>query len=526
MSSVKKGMVAGALSLGLAGLIAKVLGVVYQVPFQNWAGNTTIGLYQMAYTIYVNMLYVTTAGIPLAMSKMISERLTNRDYAGADRLYRVGARYLTIAGLITFVLTFATADLVAWLMGDARASTSIRALSFSLLIVPLLAAMRGYVQGHQEMAVSGNSQVVEQLLRSLFILTGVYIATRIGAAERNVAAVATFSALIGAGASLIYVARHVVAIRREDRKKFRNPSTEDPKTVFRRIMKYAVPITLTSLVLPLSQAVDSFSVTNLLKWGFDMTSDQASAQFGILTGQALKLVALPLALSTAVGLSLMPAITEAVVQRNAKLTHDRINTAFRLTSFFAFPTAIGIYVLARAVEIALFEKPEGVSTIAIVGLMAIFSSFELVTTYILQALGYMYQPVRAMFIGLAVKAVLNVVLVPTYGIFGAGMASVIGYLASSTINFFAVRKLANVSLSFRDLFVKPLIASVIMGGVVWMLNWLPFEALIPWPRIANLLLVLIGGGVGAVIFFGLMIAFKGVTREEMKRMPGIKRFVR
>ena len=520
-------MVAGALSLGLAGLIAKVLGVVYQVPFQNWAGNTTIGLYQMAYTIYVNMLYVTTAGIPLAMSKMIAERLTNRDYAGADRLYSVGARYLTIAGLITFVLTFATADLVAWLMGDVRASTAIRALSFSLLIVPLLAAMRGYVQGNQEMAASGNSQVVEQLLRSLFILGGVYIATQVVEAQaRNVAAVATFSALIGAGASLIYIARRVVRIRREHRKKFRNPSTEEPREVFRKIMKYAVPITLTSLVLPLSQAVDSFSVANLLKWGFDMTNDQASAEFGILTGQALKLVALPLALSTAVGLSLMPAITEAVVQRNVKLTHDRINTALRLTSFFAFPTAIGIFVLARPIEIALFENPDGVSTIAIVGLMAIFSSYELVTTYILQALGYMYQPVRAMFIGLAVKAVLNIVLVPTYGIFGAGMASVIGYLVSSMINYFAMRSLAKITLSFSNLFFKPLAASVVMGGAVLLVSWLPVDALIPWPRISSLLLVLIGGGVGAVIFFGLMIAMKGISRDEMKRMPGIKRFVR
>jgi polysaccharide transporter, PST family len=526
MSSAKKGLVAGALSLAVTGLIAKILGVIYMVPFQNMAGDDTLGLYQYAYSIYVVMLTVATAGIPLAMSKLISERLTRRDYAGADRVYRVGARYLSLAGVAIFLVTFVLGGWIAIWMGDYRAHLSIRALSFALLIVPLLAAMRGYVQGHQLMAVSGNSQVVEQFVRSFAILFGVWLATSMKASHNMTAAVATFSAVLGAVASVFFIGRHVVKIRREDRKRFLRESTEPNRDVLRTILKIAIPISLSSLVLPLSQAVDSFSITKLLIYGFDFTREQATSEYGVLTGRALRLIALPLALATGVGLSLMPAISEAIAERNVKLTNERVISALRLTSFFAFPTSIGIYVLAGPIDIALFENLKGADTIAMVSFMAIFSSYELVTTYILQAMGLMYLPVKNMFIGLGLKLLLNIFLVPQFGIFGAAISSVLGYLLSSLLNFGGVKRHGNTPLSINNMFGKPLLASLIMGVVVWMITWIPFDVVLPWERISNLLKVLVGGGVGAVVFFVLMVLMKGLSREEMKRLPLVKRLVR
>lgn len=526
-SATKKGVVAGAFSLAMAGLIAKILGVIYMVPFQNMAGDGTLGLYQYAYSIYVVMLQVATAGFPLAMSKLISERLARLDFAGADQIYRVGARYLSLAGLVIFVIMFAMGGWLAIWMGNYAASTAIRALSFSLLIVPLLAAMRGYIQGNQMMAISGNSQVVEQLVRSTVILFGVWVvAVLLDGSQRVTAAVATFSAVLGAVASLIFLARHVVKIRRENKKRYIRDSTEPTKSVMRTILKYSIPITLSSLVLPLSQAVDSFTITKLLMHGFQMTNDAATAEYGVFTGRALRLIALPLALATGIGLSIMPAIAEAIAAKNQPLRNARVMTAFRLTSFFAFPTSVGIYVLAGPIDIALFEDLNGADTIAMVSFMAIFSSYELVTTYILQAMGFMYLPVKNMFIGLAAKLVLNLLLVPEYGIFGAAIASVCGYVLSSLLNFFSVRRLGDTPLPVSDLLLKPMFASLLMGVVVWMVTWIPVEVIVPWPRIHSLVLVMIGGLVGAVVFGTLMIVMKGISNEEMKRLPGLKRFVK
>lgn len=525
-SNAKKGLVAGAFSLALAGLVSKILGVVYVIPLQNMAHDYVMALYQHAYAIYVVILTVTTAGIPLAISKLISERNAMRDYAMSDQIYRVGARYMTMAGLIMWVVMFAFAGIIGYFAGSAETSTAIRALSFALLVVPLLAAMRGYLQGNQEMGVSGFSQVLEQLIRVCFILGGVFIAKQIGAADNWTAAVATFSGVIGAAVSVVYLSRHVVRSRRENRTKITKPSHLTNKQVFRKIAVIALPISLSSLVLPLSQNVDNFTITNLLKWGLHMSQEMADSEFGIFTARALRLIAMPLSLATAIGLSLMPAITQAIAEKNTRLRNERVLMSYRLTSIFSFPTAVGILLLAAPIDIAMFENASGSDTIAMVSFMSIFASFELVTAYVLQALGYLYLPIRYMFAGLAFKLVLNLALVPFYGIFGAAIASVAGYLLSSLLNFRSVQKIAGIPLSFNDIFGKPILASTIMGLVVWIVTLIPFDLLIKNERLANLLLVLVAGAVGAAVFFAVMIGIKGITREEMKRMPILKKFVR
>ncbi|ARU63577.1 hypothetical protein CBW65_23115 [Tumebacillus avium] len=524
--SAKKGLAAGALSLAAAGLISKILGVVYIVPFQNMAKDYAMGLYQNAYAIYVVMLTLATAGVPLAISKLVSEKNALRDYAGADQIYRVGARFLALAGVLVFVVLMLLGGWIGIWMGNYHSSTAIRALAFALLVVPLLAAMRGYIQGHQAMAVSGNSQVVEQLVRVTVILLGVFVAVRLGAEARVTAAVATFASVLGAFASLIFLGKHVVKQRRENRKKYLRASTEANKVVLRRILKVAIPISLSSIVLPLSQMLDAFTITNLLVFGFDWTKELATSEFGVYTARALRLIALPLSLAVAVGLSLMPAISEAIAQKNLKLRNDRVIMAFRLTSFFSFPTAVGLYVLAGPIDIALFTDLKGADTIAAISWMAIFSSYELVCAYILQAMGYMYMPIRNMFAGLGLKLILLIFLVPKFGILGAGLAAVVGYVLSSGLNFAAVKRLAEIPMSYYSLFGKPLLSSAVMGIVVWMLTRIPLDVIIPWPRIESLVLVMLGGAVGAVVFGGLMIVQKGITKEELRRMPGVKRFVR
>jgi polysaccharide transporter, PST family len=530
MSSAKKGLVAGAFSLALAGLISKFLGVIYNVPFQNIAGDTALAYYNAGYNYYVLLLQICTAGIPLALSKMISERNSVRDYAGADQIYRVGARYLSMMGLFFFVVLFAGGGLLADAMDMPEASTSMRALSFALLIVPVMAAMRGFLQGHQAMDISGNSQVIEQFVRVVFSLSTVLLVVNVWqAGARYSSAVATFGAVLGALASLFFLGKNVVKVRRENRKKYRNPATDLSKDVFRKILIVSIPISLSSLVLPLSQVVDNNTIVRLLTHAHasGFSHDAAVAQFGIFTGRALRLVALPLSLATAVGLSLMPAITEAIAARNQNLANQRTLMAYRLTGFFSFPIAIGVYFLGRHIDIGLFADAQGADTIATVGIMAIFSSYEMVTTYILQARGFMYTPIKSMFTGLIFKLILNLILVQSYGIFGAAIASVLGYVLSSALNFWALKRLGGTPLPLIDLFGKPLLSSVVMGLVIWLLTWIPVNFFFPWSeRMANLIFVILCGGVGAIVFVVLMILQKGLSREEMRRIPLLKKWVR
>lgn len=526
MSSSKKSLMSGAFSLAAAGLISKILGVIYIVPLQNMAKDYAMGLYQMAYSIYLVMLMVTTAGIPLAISKMISERNTLGDPAGADQMFRVGARYLTVMGFVFFAFMYFSAGWLAGLMGDSSGSTAIRALSFALLIVPVLAAMRGYIQGHQFMDISGNTQVIEQLVRVATILIGVFVAVKLSASSQAIAAVATFGAVLGALMSLLYIHRHLKQMKRGDRENLLKNPSESNKQVFFEILKVSIPITLTSLVLPLSQIVDSFTIINLLRYGFHWSKDVATAEYGIFTARALRMIALPLSLAVAIGTSVMPSISEAIANGNFKLRDERVVDSFRLTSFFSFPAAAGIYVLAGPIDIALFQDLHGVKTIAMVSFMSIFASFELVCAYILQSIGHMYRPVRYMFAGLGLKLVMNFILVPQIGILGAAIASVLGYILSAVFSIYAIHKVTMIPFSFKRIYGKPLFASLVMGGIVWIWSLVPLRNFLPWPRIANLAIIFGGTFLGAIVFIWMMVWQNGISKQELTRIPIIGRFVR
>jgi O-antigen/teichoic acid export membrane protein len=489
------------------------------------AKDYVMGLYQMAYSIYLVMIMVSTAGIPLAMSKLISERITLGDSAGVDQMYRVGARYLTVTGVVFFAIMYYSAGWLAVLMGDSGGSTAIRALSFALLIVPLLAAMRGYVQGHQLMDVSGNAQIIEQLVRVVTILFSVFFCVKMRASSQLTAAVATFGAAIGALVSLLFINRHVKQIHQRDRKNFLQHSAKSNKKVFCEILKVSIPITLTSLVLPLSQIVDSFTIINLLMYGFHWSKDVATSEYGIFTARALRLIALPLSVAVAVGTSVMPSISEAIAANNIKMRNERVVDSFRLTSFFSFPAAIGIYLLAGPIDIALFQDLNGANTIAMVSFMSIFASFEVVSGYILQSIGYMYRPVGYMFAGLGLKLILNLILVPRFGILGAASASVLGYVLSAVLGIYAIHKVTLLPFGFKQIYGKALFASLIMGGMVWIWTFVPIRTLLPWPRIANLALIFVGTLIGSLVFVWMMIWQKGISKHELTRIPIIRRFV-
>lgn len=525
MSSSKKDLISGAFSLATAGIISKILGIVYIVPLQNMAKDYVMGLYQMAYSIYLVMIMVSTAGIPLALSKLLSERITLGDSAGVDQMYRVGARYLTVTGVVFFAIMYFSAGWLAVLMGDSGGSTAIRALSFALLIVPLLAAMRGYIQGHQLMDVSGNAQIIEQLVRVATILFGVFFCVKLRASSQLTAAVATFGAVLGALVSLLFINRHVRQIHRRDRKKFLQHSDKSNKQVFCEILKVSIPITLTSLVLPLSQIVDSFTIINLLMYGFHWSKDVATSEYGIFTARALRLIALPLSVAVAVGTSVMPSISEAIAAYNIKMRDKRIVDSFRLTSFFSFPAAIGIYLLAGPIDIALFQDMKGANTIAVVSFMSILASFEVVSGYILQSIGYMYRPVGYMFAGLGLKLILNLILVPRFGILGAASASTLGYVLSAVLGIYAIHKVTSIPFGFKRIYGKALFASLIMGGVVWLWTFVPIRTFLPWPRIANLALIFVGTLIGSLVFVWMMIWQKGISKHELTRIPIIRRFV-
>ncbi len=514
--------------------ISKLLGLLIVVPLQNIIGGYAYGIYRIAYPLYTIMLTLATIGFPLALSKTISQLSAAGKHKEAYSTFRIIGRYMLIFGILAFLLMWFGAPLYLTLSLpqhseplEVAAVPAIHALAPALLLLPFISIERGYLQGYLRLEASGASQVVDQIGRVAFILVGTIIATIAGFNPSTKAAIATFGATIGVIGAFLLLRVSVHKLRKETLRKSRFSNSAPLKTsaVLKNLFVYALPIASGTLVLPLSQAIDAFTIPRLLVTS-GATMVKAITDYGIYTGEALILMQLPLSFANAIGASIMPALTESRTIGNKKMTKVRLQASFKMMTFMTFPAAVTLGILARPINIALFSSTSGTVSIAIAGLMSIFSALELVSTYILQGYDKFYRPVVNMVIGVIIKLVLNIVLIPKMGINGAAIASTVGYAISSWLNMRNVRRFSNLSINFPSMAWRPLAASILVGAWFFLLlrglkvlqEWQPLLAA---TRGVALLIVLIGLFVGAPIYLYFALKFKAVSGDELSKIPFI-----
>ncbi|HEU4963766.1 MAG TPA: polysaccharide biosynthesis protein [Bacilli bacterium] len=516
----------GALILGLAGILSKVLGSVYTIFLQNIIGDRGIGLYQMAYPIYSTLLILSTAGFPVAVSKFVAEHIALGDYTGAKKVFRVSAMLLFLSGIAFFLLLFFGADLFADLFGDHEATYAIRMIAPALLVVPLMSAIRGYFQGWQRMEPTATSQVIEQLVRVVTILAAAILLLQWGYSEAHAAAGAAFGAFTGGLAGflvlLLYVWRKREYFRHDVR--YQNKVPVQPTwTVVKKLCWYAFPVSLGALVVPLMNNIDVITVVNLLKHtGYSQA--QATEMFGLLTGRAFKLMLLPTTFASAIGTALMPAISAAIALQNKRLVAHRMDMAMRMTVLVALPASVGLAMLAKPIDIMLFKNAEGTQAIIWIAAATLFSSIQLTTSSILQGIGVVYVPVRNLFIGALAKLGLNFFLVPLMGINGAALSTVISYLIATLLNIHSMYRRTGVVFDMRSMLFRPLFATGFMGVAVFgAVNIFgPYLAAhVHSERALSALTALSAISAASVIYAIALMVTGSVTRTDIQAVPKV-----
>lgn len=509
--------------------VAKLLGLVYIFPLTRLIHNEGMGIYANAYSLYVILLQISTSGFPTAMGKLVSERLATRRYTDVEQMYRLTLRLVTLLGIVLFVVMWVGAPWYSRLVAiresaDAVAAItlSIRALSFSLLIVPALSSLRGYLQGFQAMEASAYSQAVEQFVRVIAIVLGAYLVMRHGGSMADGAAAATFGAFVGGVAALIVLAAAVLPLRRDFKSHF-SPRrlSMSARKMLRLMFVVALPISLGALVVPIANLIDSLTVTNLLTWvGYSF--DKATAAYGILSRQAMQLIQLPLAFAMAIGASLLPAVSQAKAMQNQRAIQSHVTGTLRSMMLMTVPVAATLLILGRPLDQFLFGSNEGAVIISSVSFMSIFSSLELLTTYILQGLGQLYRPVRNMFIGVFIHLIFNLALIPFFHIIGAAIATTLGYILSSTLNVLAVRKYGGVHFSVWRLSAPFLVASLPLLLALWAGSFVGYHLLHPFfasPDAVAALQVLLAVGLGGLVYLTVALRLRAVTSEELIQVP-------
>ncbi|MHB9146363.1 MAG: putative polysaccharide biosynthesis protein [Symbiobacteriia bacterium] len=512
---------AGALILTGATLLVRVIGIAQKIPLWHLLGPVGVGIYNFPYPFYAILLAISSTGINIAISKIVAERMASGDQAGALNVFRISRVVMSTLGIFTAVtLAVLGKFLAVHVNHDPRAALSYWVLAPAVFADTLQAAYRGFFQGLQNMRPNALSQVAEQLIRVVVMLSVSWVLLRQTGDLGIAAAGATFGSTAGAIGSFLLLTwiYRAAGPRIFSRRMLAAPPRREPVwPLVRRIFNYAIPISLAGMGLPLLMLADSGLVSPRLQ-AAGFTLEYATGQYGILANNATPLINLPTILTGALFVSLVPAITESLqLGRKDQVLH-RSRSALRVTMLFSFPAAVGLYTLAGGILHLLTFGPETTPVAQALTFALIFITLQQTTSGILQGLGRSREPVINMFLGALLKAVLTYFLVYRIGVEGAAYGTAAGFLLTVILNFWWVYREVGPVVEFGDMVVKPGVAAAAMGLVL--VPTYPF--LLRHLHSMNLS-TLVAIAVGAAVY-GLVLALLGGVREaDLALIPKVGR---
>ncbi len=533
----KQSLITGATVLGLAGIFVKIMGAGFRLPLVNWIGDVGMANYGPAYYIYTFLIIIATSGIPVAISKMVSESIALGNYYQAHKVFRISAALMVSLGLFFFLILFTFAPQIAGWMNNPDSALGMRTIAPALMLVPLMAAFRGYFQGMQNMRPTAISQIVEQFFRVVVGLTCAYyfffIYSSSGSYDKYArgAAGANFGATAGtigglAMILLIYALAHKGITKRIDRSK--EYGTEKGSEILKKILIIAVPITIGAAVLPILNLVDTALVMNRLTSVAGFSYEAAKSLYGQLSGFVDSLVGLPQIITQAVGVSMVPIIAAAYKTRNQQEIDKNVSLGIRMSVLIGFPSAIGLIILSKPILLMLYPRQaeSAESAAHLLSIMAfglIFLSMAITLTGILQGIGKQFIPVKNLMIAIVIKIVLTWFLVgiPSINVSGAAIGTVAAYSVSVTLNFIAVKKYTRTHISTKLTFIKPMTSALIMGAVVMIVY-----RLLRIISIGNSLSTLLSISIGGIVYVAMIFITGSIKEEELYNIPKGDKIVR
>lgn len=527
----KENFIKGAAILGIAGLLVKILGAIYRIPLTNLIGTEGIGYYQPAYNIYNLLLVVSLSGFPTAIAKIVSEKRALQNYEGAYQVYKISLWGLFLIGLVSSLLIMIFARSIVSFIGFPGSYYSMIALVPALFAVPLLSAYRGFFQGMQNMTPIAVSQIIEQLFR---VAVGLYLAyALVGRGLEEAAAGATFGASAGGVVALILIYVMFFLSRKNIKKEIKlskNNKTEPVRDIVKKLLYIALPITIGASIAPLMGNMDSFIVSNRLA-ALGYTVEQYTDMFGELSGTAQTLINFPQVFSTAVAMSMVPAITEAFTKKQTTKLNITANAGVKMSMIIGLPCGMGLLLLAEPI-IALLYPSLGPETHAssgalleILAISVIFLTVVQAFTAILQSIDKQFHPVKNLAIGLVIKVILSYILIgiPSINIRGAAISTMIAYLAVAILNWFDINN-TKVRINFVQITARPLLSTAIMS-VATAASFKAFEAVLSSRNLATLCAIAVAG----VVYFVCLFLTGAITKEDLELIPKgekLQKFVR
>ncbi len=566
-----KNFVQGALILGVANLIVKVIGAFFKIPLNHLIGDDGMGYFNIAYQIYTFMFIVATAGFPIAISKMVAESSATGNEQDARKIFSTALRFLAIIGLVGTALLYFFPEQLEAFVSVPGSSMGILAVSPAIFFVSISSVYRGYFQGRQNMYPTAASEVIEaaaKLLVGYFaaaffmkmavdtnLPTQIDMNANIVSSSHIRTVFASAAAISGVtiGTFLCTILLTLIYLFTKKKKATLSQITpvRSTKSILKELIIIAIPITIGASVSSLTSLIDMATITRRLVtrpevldhyafmfqegtkfaeqalqegWkGVELFTHQASTLYGMYTGKAVTIFNLPLTLVVALSMSVVPAISASLTKKSPLEARTMTESAIRIAILFAAPCALGIASLSKEVLFLLYSDTNAQSVLAILAIAIIPVAMVSVTNAILQAYGKVYLPVINMIIGGTVKVLVNLFCIPYLGIDGAPVGTFVCYLIIAVLNIVQIIKYAKIQFRFSSFVMKPLAAALIMGAVGFVLGtFVTGKAFLLNPDV-NIWLrrILIAGEIGicGIVYIFAAFGVGAIQKDDVLRLP-------
>ncbi|WP_400164247.1 putative polysaccharide biosynthesis protein [Brevibacillus sp. TJ4] len=525
----KSHFLAGALILAVAGVLSKIIGMFYRIPLQEIVGDSGLGLYQEVYPLYLTFLVLATAGVPVALSRVIAEALAEGKEATIGQILARSMVMMGAIGLGLFAILYISSPLIARLMGNLHLVEPIRAISLSLLFVPLIAVLRGFFYGYQKMMFVGLSQIVEQTLRVAFILIASLYLVSLGEDTDTVITGVNFGTMISTFLSLGFL-MFLMWLHNRKSPVFSNVSWRRmdwwyDRSFFALMWRIAWPICLSALVIPIFSLTDSFLAINIFRTIWDVDGLTADTWFGIYSrgGPLLQMASL---FGSSIALSIVPAIAEAKRLGDEERVATLTKLSLRFAWLIGLPAGLGLTAVAEGANLALYGDMEGTRAMAILGVSAVPLSLLLATNGILQGVGKEKIPARHLLYGVIVKIATTLVFTSLLGMDGLSLSWLCATTFVCILNMRAITRLVPLQLNWRFDTLHPLL----IANLMLVLAWGATEAtgyVVAWeqPRLTGAIETVVGVIVGMVVYLGSLLLIPLVEDKELEYFPGGSRLL-
>lgn len=520
--------------LAFAGILVRIIGLIYRIPLTRILGDEGNGYYSTAYDIYNVLILLSSQSMPLAVSKIVSEKLERKQYKNAYKIFKGALLYGAVLGVAFGLFAFLGADWLATTVYKSQpAAVALKVLAPTLTVACILGVMRGYFQGMGNMIPTAVSQIFEQIVNAVVSVIAAYELTVYGISISKIsklgesagpaygAAGGTLGTLMGAVAALIVVVivfwNSYSNIQRPIKKDRTN--IEDSYSTITKVILFTItPVLISSTIYNISNLLDNPIYGNIVTGLFNVSEKARAQMWGIYSAKYRLLTTMPIAIASSLSTAIVPSMVRSYVAKDKQGMENKVSLALKFSMLIAFPCGMGLSVLGGPINQLLFG--DGTKRTAAIMIFSLFTvvvfSLSTISNAILQGIDKLKVPIKNSAISLVIHVIILPILLIVFrmDIYAVVIGDIIFGLTVSVLNAFSIKKYMGYSQNLKDTFIRPFICSAIMGGVCY-LTYKLTAFVIPLNAICTILAI----GVAVAVYGVVLILSKTVTENELMSVP-------